>query len=72
MPQNYVTKYFRKAKEHIVQWQLNTSYHLTFTPVIVIEAAIFPYSKSASKRLLNYVSRNYVCIIYIQCQYTQQ
>ena len=26
-----MTNYFRKAKEHGVQWQLNTSYHLTCT-----------------------------------------
>jgi len=60
MSQNHVTKYFRKAKEHGVQWQLNKSYRLTCTPVI--EAAIFPYSKPACKCLLNYISRNYVYI----------
>jgi len=30
--QNHVTKYFRKAKEHGVQWQLNRSYCLICTP----------------------------------------
>jgi len=27
-----MTRYFRKAKEHRVQWQLNRSYHFTRTP----------------------------------------
>jgi len=31
MSPNHVTKYFRKAKEHRVQWQLNRSYRLTCT-----------------------------------------
>jgi len=30
--QNHMTNYFRKAKEHGVQWQLNRSYCLTCTP----------------------------------------
>ena len=30
--QNHMTNYFRKAKEHGVQWQLNRSYSLTCTP----------------------------------------
>ena len=30
--QNHMTNYFRKAKEHSVQWQLNRSYCLTCTP----------------------------------------
>ena len=29
--QNHMTNYFRKAKEHGVQWQLNGSYRLTCT-----------------------------------------
>ena len=30
--QNHVTEYFRVAKEHGVQWQLNGNYCLTCTP----------------------------------------
>ena len=30
--QNHMTNYFRKAKEHGVQWQLKRSYCLTCTP----------------------------------------
>ena len=32
MPQSHVTRYFCKAKESGVQWQLNRSYSLTCTP----------------------------------------
>ena len=32
MLQNHMTKYFCKAKEHGVQWQLNSSCCLTCTP----------------------------------------
>ena len=31
MSQNHMTNYFRKAKEHGIQWQLNRSYRLTCT-----------------------------------------
>jgi len=30
--QNHMANYFRKAKEHSIQWQLNRSYSLTCTP----------------------------------------
>ena len=30
--QNHMTNYFRKAKQHSVQWQLNSSYSRTCTP----------------------------------------
>jgi len=30
--QNHMTNYFHMAKEHGVQWQLNSSYNLTCTP----------------------------------------
>ena len=29
--QNHMTNYFRKAKEHGIQWQLNRSYSLTYS-----------------------------------------
>jgi len=32
MSQTHMTNYYRKAKEHGVQWQLNRSYSLTCTP----------------------------------------
>ena len=31
MSQNHMTNYFRKAKEHGIQWQLNRSYRLTYS-----------------------------------------